>query len=166
MKYLIKDGLVLSSKISNGFYKSHVLIEDDVISYIGQSIPATQVDRVIEAKDCLVIPGLVNAHLHSADHFNKGKFDNLPLELWMPLLRPFYSGIGNMPLHFLHHKKFRCYCYSSDLAMLIHATGNMPDWRIVELPKHQFYQFDVPTLTLKKYMPMIFCSSRAYQSLA
>lgn len=94
MKYLIKDGLVLSSKISNGFYKSHVLIEDDVISYIGQSIPATQVDRVIEAKDCLVIPGLVNAHLHSADHFNKGKFDNLPLELWMPLLRPFYSGIG------------------------------------------------------------------------
>ena len=78
----------------------------------------------------------------------------------------FYSGIGNMPLHFLHHKKFRCYCYSSDLAMLIHATGNMPDWRIVELPKHQFYQFDVPTLTLKKYMPMIFCSSRAYQSLA
>ena len=94
VKYLIKDGLVLSSKISNGFYKSHVLIEDDVISYIGQSIPATQVDRVIEAKDCLVIPGLVNAHLHSADHFNKGKFDNLPLELWMPLLRPFYSGIG------------------------------------------------------------------------
>ena len=31
VKYLIKDGLVLSSKISNGFYKSHVLIEDDVI---------------------------------------------------------------------------------------------------------------------------------------
>ena len=93
MKYLLKNGKVLSKVIPEGFYKANILIEDDTITYIGESVPLCHVDEVLDITDCLVIPGLVNAHLHSADHFNKSQFDNLPLELWMTLLRPYFSGI-------------------------------------------------------------------------
>lgn len=36
----------------------------------------------IDASGCLVIPGLINAHYHSAENFNPGLFENLPLDLW------------------------------------------------------------------------------------
>ena len=31
----------------------------------------------------LAVPGLIDGHLHSHEHFQKGRFENLPLELWM-----------------------------------------------------------------------------------
>lgn len=39
-------------------------------------------DEVIDAADCLVLPGLVNAHTHSPDNLLKGTGPQLPLELW------------------------------------------------------------------------------------
>lgn len=93
MRYLIKNGLVLAKDITKGFYKANIAVDGDIISFIGSAVPTCQFDEVIDAQDCIVIPGLVNAHLHSHDHFNKCGFDNLPLELWMTLLRPFFSGI-------------------------------------------------------------------------
>jgi 5-methylthioadenosine/S-adenosylhomocysteine deaminase len=38
---------------------------------------------VIDGAGLLAMPGLVNAHLHSSGHFNRGFLDNLPLELFM-----------------------------------------------------------------------------------
>lgn len=43
---------------------------------------------VIDARNCLVTPGLINGHHHSHEHFHKGRYDNLPLELWMNYMRP------------------------------------------------------------------------------
>lgn len=34
---------------------------------------------------------MVNAHLHSHDHFNKGSVDNLLIELYLLYLKPFFS---------------------------------------------------------------------------
>ena len=36
----------------------------------------------------LVMPGLVNAHAHSFDAMLKGRYDNLPLEAWIPRVAP------------------------------------------------------------------------------
>ncbi|WP_157966363.1 amidohydrolase family protein [Oceanibium sediminis] len=44
--------------------------------------------RGIDARDTLVTAGLVNGHHHSHEHFYKGRYDNLPLELWMNYVRP------------------------------------------------------------------------------
>jgi 5-methylthioadenosine/S-adenosylhomocysteine deaminase len=37
----------------------------------------------IDARGMLVMPGLVDAHIHSSGAFDRGRFDNLPLELFM-----------------------------------------------------------------------------------
>ncbi|MBQ7568306.1 amidohydrolase family protein, partial [bacterium] len=41
-----------------------ILIKDNRISEIGQSLKAENIDRVIDAKDMLVMPGMVNCHHH------------------------------------------------------------------------------------------------------
>jgi guanine deaminase len=45
-------------------------------------------EMAIDASGCLLAPGLINGHFHSHEHFQKGRFDNLPLELWMNYVRP------------------------------------------------------------------------------
>jgi guanine deaminase len=72
------------------FEKGDIVVEKDKIIAIGNNLsPKTfEVEKVFSAEDKLVIPGLVNAHLHSHDRFDKGRFDNLPLEPWMALYNP------------------------------------------------------------------------------
>ncbi len=36
----------------------------------------------------LLVPGLINGHLHSHEHFHRGRTENLPLELWQHYVRP------------------------------------------------------------------------------
>lgn len=42
---------------------------------------------VIDLTNYLLVPGLVNSHQHSHEHFQRGRTENLPLELWMNLVR-------------------------------------------------------------------------------
>ncbi len=42
---------------------------------------------VIDLPKQLLVPGLVNGHQHSHEHFQRGRTENLPLELWMHLVR-------------------------------------------------------------------------------
>ena len=44
--------------------------------------------EVIDGSGLLVAPGLVNGHHHSHENFHKGRYDRLPLELWMNYVRP------------------------------------------------------------------------------
>jgi 5-methylthioadenosine/S-adenosylhomocysteine deaminase len=45
-------------------------------------------ETAIDGRNGLLTPGMINGHLHSHEHFQKGRFDNLPLELWMNYVRP------------------------------------------------------------------------------
>ena len=47
---------------------------------------------VIEARDHLVIPGLVNAHYHSYDVLQKGLLEDLPFDVWALHSQPVYFG--------------------------------------------------------------------------
>lgn len=44
--------------------------------------------EVINADGLLVTAGLVNGHTHSHENFTKGRYENLPLEVWMNYVRP------------------------------------------------------------------------------
>ena len=47
------------------------------------TLPADGVTKIIEARDRLVLPGLINAHYHSHDTLCRGMFEELPLEMWL-----------------------------------------------------------------------------------
>ncbi len=85
-KILIKGGLVYDH--DGDVHKpvaADILIEGDAIVSVGPSLPAqrTQGAEVIDARDHLVIPGLINAHYHSHDTLCRGMFEEMPLEFWL-----------------------------------------------------------------------------------
>jgi cytosine/adenosine deaminase-related metal-dependent hydrolase len=85
MSLLIKNAMIISMDEEHGAepFRGDILIERDVIKEIGPDIAALPGGTVIAGNDYLVIPGLVNAHLHSWECMFKGRYDNMPLEMWM-----------------------------------------------------------------------------------
>ncbi|MDB5774166.1 MAG: amidohydrolase [Herbaspirillum sp.] len=64
-----------------------VLIEGDRIAAIEPAGTIGNADRIVEMPNRLLTPGLVNGHQHSHEHFQRGRTENLPLELWMHMVR-------------------------------------------------------------------------------
>lgn len=77
---LIKNGFVITMDglpIEGGC----VLIEDGRIAYVGKEERAAE--HVIDARGCVVMPGLVNTHTHAAMTLLRGYADDLPLKVWL-----------------------------------------------------------------------------------
>jgi 5-methylthioadenosine/S-adenosylhomocysteine deaminase len=60
-----------------------ILIDGDEIAAVGPDIALEQDCDVIDARDRLIVPGLINAHYHSHDTLCRGLFEELPLEMWL-----------------------------------------------------------------------------------
>lgn len=60
-----------------------ILIEGDSIAAIGPGLVSPEGAEVIDGTGHLVMPGLVNAHMHSGETFFKGRYEHMPLEIWM-----------------------------------------------------------------------------------
>ena len=60
------------------------LISGDIIASVNTS---EKVDwspgQVVDCSNCLIMPGLVNCHVHSAMSMFRGLADDLPLETWL-----------------------------------------------------------------------------------
>src|SRR5262245_27206904 len=59
-----------------------VEITDGKISYVGKN-KRTQAKKVLDAKEGLVMPGLVNGHTHVGMTLLRGIGDDLPLNTWL-----------------------------------------------------------------------------------
>jgi 5-methylthioadenosine/S-adenosylhomocysteine deaminase len=101
MTLLIRGGrLVLGRAGTRRYETGDVLIEGGRIVGLGGELaddPRAAAAERIEAGRMIVMPGLINAHVHSNESFEPGAYDNLPLELWLlesytpfgfPMLRP------------------------------------------------------------------------------
>ncbi len=64
-----------------------VQVVDGRIAAIAPAGALADGGTVIDLSDRLLVPGLVNGHQHSHEHFQRGRTENLPLELWMHLVR-------------------------------------------------------------------------------
>ena len=63
---LIRGGAVVSMDRSIGdLGVGDVLIENETIAAVAPRIPAPEGAQIIEAAECIVMPGLVNAHVHT-----------------------------------------------------------------------------------------------------
>jgi 5-methylthioadenosine/S-adenosylhomocysteine deaminase len=85
LSVLIKGCAVLDDTQPDGYASGqNILIEGNRISQITPTaLSEVGVDRIIEGKNRLAIPGLVNAHTHSPENFPKATKEKLPLELWL-----------------------------------------------------------------------------------
>jgi 5-methylthioadenosine/S-adenosylhomocysteine deaminase len=65
-----------------------VVVDGARIVAIRASGEAPPEGHAIDLRRHLLTPGMINGHFHSHEHFHKGRYDNLPLELWMNYVRP------------------------------------------------------------------------------
>ena len=79
MKILIKNGYVVS--MVSDVVKTDLLIEDGKIAFIGST--DVEADKVIDATDKIVMPGLINAHTHVPMSIFRGYSDELTLNDWL-----------------------------------------------------------------------------------
>lgn len=76
---LIRDGQLLRS--GGGLVRGDVVIEGDTIAEVGEGLEDGRAET-IDATGMLVMPGLINSHMHSGENFNPGLYENLPLDVW------------------------------------------------------------------------------------
>lgn len=76
---VIKNGRLLCS--DRCLQLGNVVIEDGTIVDIGERLDSSGADE-IDASGMIVVPGLINAHMHSGENFNPGLYENLPLDVW------------------------------------------------------------------------------------
>ncbi len=90
-KTLIANALLVRS--SGKVYRwarGDLLIDGDRIAAIEApgAIPPDRADAIVDGARLLVMPGLINGHMHSWDHYLKGCLENLTTEVAMSLIRP------------------------------------------------------------------------------
>lgn len=85
MPIFIRNATVLAMGGPQGAtpFTGDVHVEGDRIAAIGADLPIPEGATVIDGTGKLVMPGLINAHLHSGEALFKGRYDNMPLEIWM-----------------------------------------------------------------------------------
>lgn len=79
MKILIKNGYIVS--MVSEIKKGDILIEDDRIKRIGNI--DCEADKVIDATNKIVMPGLINAHTHVGMSLFRGCADEKELMTWL-----------------------------------------------------------------------------------
>jgi cytosine/adenosine deaminase-related metal-dependent hydrolase len=82
MRTLFKQAtLVPMGGVEAALPNKDVLVDGDRIAAVGEAIdPATVVHNIVDARDKLILPGLINAHYHSHNNYFRGCFDSYPLD--------------------------------------------------------------------------------------
>src|SRR5436305_931277 len=80
-----------------------VLVDDELIGDIapGGGCDTARVDRVIDASDLLLMPGMVNAHIHTEQNTFRGRYPGLPLEVLMLYAYPL-TGAAPLDAEMIH----------------------------------------------------------------
>lgn len=78
---LIKNATILNP--GQDIKKSSVLIENDMITKISDDLVDNDANKVIDAKNKILIPGLINTHTHISMNVLRGIGDDLPLDTWL-----------------------------------------------------------------------------------
>ena len=84
MKKLIKNAYILDMVGEEAnIRKSDILINSNIIEKIDTIIDESEADEKINAKNMLVMPGLVNTHTHLAMSIFRGYKDDQKLMDWL-----------------------------------------------------------------------------------
>ncbi|MFM0047684.1 amidohydrolase family protein [Paraburkholderia sediminicola] len=92
MKLLITGGHVITMDPAIGNGRFDVLIENDLIVAVGPSIQAHDA-QLLDATGCIVIPGLINAHMHTWQTALRGVAANWTLPTYF---RSVHAGLATL----------------------------------------------------------------------
>lgn len=82
MQILIRGGTVVTMNPDDEIRQADVLVADDRIAAIGD-LTGTAADRVIDATGKVVMPGLIQTHIHLCQTLFRGQADDLELLDWL-----------------------------------------------------------------------------------
>jgi 5-methylthioadenosine/S-adenosylhomocysteine deaminase len=129
MSILIRNATIITMDEKTGTepINGDVLIEADRIRKIGRLAESETADRVIDGRNRLVMPGLVNAHIHSWETFLKGCYDNAPLELWMLYAYPIL-GLTPLADRIIYLRSLLCAieCLKAGITTILDDVIEMP----------------------------------------
>jgi len=82
---LILNGTILTMDEKNTVIPDgSITISEDTIRFVGSSGNASMdAGKIMDAKGCLILPGLINSHTHAAMTLFRGLADDLPLMDWL-----------------------------------------------------------------------------------
>lgn len=81
MKTLFKGPTIVTMNSQEAVFKGNVLVENSRIVYIGNEEPAAE--RIIFAEGKLLIPGLIQTHIHLSQTLFRSQADDLELLDWL-----------------------------------------------------------------------------------
>ncbi|NOQ55405.1 MAG: amidohydrolase family protein [Nanohaloarchaea archaeon] len=83
MELLLKNcaQVLTQDKTRNILKDTDILIKDGIIKELGKNLSTA--GKIIDCKDKLVMPGLINTHNHLAMSLFKGYGDDMPLDRWL-----------------------------------------------------------------------------------
>jgi cytosine/adenosine deaminase-related metal-dependent hydrolase len=76
---VIKQGRFLA--LDGRLHVGDIRIERGTITTVDDGVDCAGAE-VLDAAGMVVVPGLINAHMHSGENFNPGLYENLPLDVW------------------------------------------------------------------------------------
>lgn len=80
---IFKNAKVLDLTLEKGYYNGYVVVENDIITYEGESAPKIKADKEVDVKGNLLMPGFVNTHAHTAMTILRGIKDDASLQDWL-----------------------------------------------------------------------------------
>lgn len=105
MKTLFRNATVLgmTDRAAVATNRSDVLIDGDEIRAVASGLEPAEADRVIDASDWLLMPGMVNAHIHTEQNTFRGRYPGLPLEVLMLYAYPL-TGASPLDAEMIYYR--------------------------------------------------------------
>ncbi|MGL5477569.1 MAG: amidohydrolase family protein, partial [Clostridium sp.] len=102
MRLFIKniDTLVTCDDSDNVFKNVNILIENGVIKHIGKE--TFESDEIVDGKDMIVYPGLINTHHHLYQTFTRNlpEVQNMELFPWLKYLYEIWKGLDEESIRY------------------------------------------------------------------
>ncbi|WP_106767930.1 amidohydrolase [Paenibacillus faecalis] len=83
-KWMIQNGSYATLQNEKPVLHGYMVIEDDLITYIGEEKPIIEEEiEVVDGTHLFFMPGLINSHGHAAMSLLRGYGDDLALQVWL-----------------------------------------------------------------------------------
>lgn len=122
MKILIRNTLIVTmNERGDVIERGAIVIDGHRLSFVGpaEQAPAETFDKTIDGDRLVAIPGLINAHCHSAANLVRGVMPSKPLEIWRAYYRASLRGMKD--------EDFYASALLGGMEMLINGTTTVLD---------------------------------------